>query len=103
MGRLEHDYLVFEWDDDKSQTNLAKHGLLLEDAINAYLDPYALTQTHQVVDGEQRWRTLGRVHNAVLLFIGHLLYDDELDREVVRLITVREATSQEERVYYDNH
>ncbi len=101
MGKVEFDFMVFEWDDNKNAINKTKHGLSFETAISAFFDENCLTLTDFVKDGEQRWRTLGRLSNKmIILFVGHLVYDDELGREVIRIITARQATKHEERDYY---
>lgn len=102
MGRLDHDYIIFEWDDNKSASNLKKHGLAFEEVIGAFYDTRALTQRHQIVDGEVRYRTLGMVDGITILFVGHLSYDNKIGVEVVRIITARQATPKERRIYYDH-
>ncbi len=67
--------------------------------MQAFFDDNCITKTDFVKDGEQRWKTLGMVNGVLLLFVGHLLYDDE-DKEVVRIITARKATSHERKEYY---
>ncbi len=34
MGKVEFDFMVFEWDDNKNAINKTKHGLSFETAIN---------------------------------------------------------------------
>ena len=103
MTKIEYDYLVFLRDDKKNKINPAKHGIAFEDAVPVFFNDYVLTQSHSIVEGEQRWRTLGRMKDTVILFIGHLIYDDEMDREVIRIITVRQATPTEEKIYYGHY
>ncbi len=104
MAIIEKDYgyVTFEWHDEKEQKNIAKHKLSFETAHLAFFDPNALTAPHQVVDGEERWRTLARIGDTfVILFIGHL-YDTDEDKEYIKIITARQATNEEQREYYDN-
>lgn len=101
MSIVEFDYIVFEWDDNKNASNKIKHGLSFETALFAFFDEKSITLTDFVKDGEQRWKTLGKLPNdSIILFIGHLVYDDETGREVIRIITARQATKNEEREYY---
>lgn len=44
----------FEWDPDKAEFNLRKHGVSFEVASRAFLDPRALTVLDRVERGEQR-------------------------------------------------
>lgn len=61
-----------------------------------------LTKPHKIVGDEQRWKTLGIAYDTVVVFIGHLSYDDNSQREVIRIITARKATPAEGREYYAN-
>lgn len=45
MGRIEHKYYAFEWDDAKNLSNQKKHGLSFETAVNAFFDEHCLTVT----------------------------------------------------------
>lgn len=104
MAIIERDYgyIAFEWHDQKEQTNISKHNLSFETAHLAFFDPQALTSPHQIVDGEQRWRTLARVGDTfVILFVGHL-YDTDEEKEYIKIITARQASAEEERDYYAN-
>ncbi len=103
MGRIEHKYYAFEWDDAKNLSNQKKHGLSFETAVNAFFDEHCLTAMDVVQDGEQRWKTLGQVDGAMVLFIGHVIFDENEEREVIRLITARQATKDEQRGYYANY
>ena len=40
------------------------------------------------------------IDGCVVVFVGHLTHYDDKDTEVVRIITARKATKQEEREYY---
>ncbi len=33
----------FEWDEEKAQANLRKHGVSFEDAIQVFADPFAMS------------------------------------------------------------
>ena len=104
MGRIEYDYIVFEWDDNKNISNQEKHGLSFETALTIFFDSNCLTKMDFVQDGEQRWKTLGMLADTmVILFVGHVVFDDKLGREVVRIITARRATPHEEKSYYVGH
>ena len=98
--QLDFDYIRFEWDISKNTSNQTKHGLSFELAIYAFFDEQGFSERHQIVDGEQRWRTLGMIDGCVVVFVGHLIHYDDKDTEVVRIITARTATKQEEREYY---
>lgn len=101
---IDYDYIVFQWDKQKDVSNLLKHGLSFAVAHRAFFDKNAVTQLHQVVDGEQRWKTLGMIENTIIVFIGHLVFEDDQDREVIRIIAARKADRREiEEYYHGNH
>lgn len=103
MAVKDYDFIYFEWDDNKSQSNENKHGLNFETAHYAFFDPQILSIPDEPVDGEQRWRTIARLADSfVALYIGHL-YDVDDDKEYVRIITARQATPHEQEAYYANH
>ena len=52
----------------------------------------------RVVEGEERWRTLGRIGAEVVVVVAHT-YRSEGDDEIIRLISGRKATPRERRIY----
>lgn len=102
MPRIDYGHTTFEWDDAKNTSNKLKHKVSFEAALTVFFDQNHLTQTDFVKDGEQRWRTVGMAENTLILFIGHLVYDDD-GTEVIRIITARKATAHERKEYYGNH
>lgn len=90
--------LIFEWDPEKARTNLAKHGIAFDLAIQVFDDPDAISDMERVVDGEQRWRTVGRIGFTTVLFVGHTWVDDD-GQIYVRVITARKATKHEIKGY----
>ncbi|MGP8244937.1 MAG: BrnT family toxin [Bryobacteraceae bacterium] len=87
----------FEWDEDKSRRNLAKHKVSFETARLAFDDPQVRSAKDRVVEGEERWQTMGMVSGTVLL-VAHT-YRDEAGDEVIRLISARKAVARERREY----
>ena len=88
----------FDWDDKKYAINRRKHGIDFGTASLVFDDPLHLLTLDRVVDGEQRWRTIGMAAGVMLLVVVHTLEDDE----VVRIISARKAEAHERRRYeYD--
>lgn len=90
--------MVFEWDDDKAVSNLAKHGVSFELAREVWNDPLHVILPDGVVGREQRWHAIGQVGAVVVLVVvhSHPVPDDE-DR--IRIISARKATKHERRRY----
>jgi len=86
--------LEFEWDSEKARLIAEKHGLDMESVKRMFADPFRVVQYDEAHSGlEDRWQTLGVV-NGVLF----AAYTER--EEKIRIITAREATPEERRVYY---
>lgn len=85
----------FQWDDDKSRSNVRKHGVSFDEAMTVFYDPLSITipdPDHSI--GECRFLQLGISRQNRLLVISHT------DREkCIRLINARLATSYERKMY----
>jgi hypothetical protein len=90
--------LKFEWDEDKNLSNYRKHGVFFETATLVFDDPDFVMIRDRMVDGEERWQTIGRVRGLLLLLVVHTLVDTE-NEENVRMISAREVTAGERRRY----
>lgn len=78
----------FEWDREKANANLRKHGVSFEEAVTVFYDPLATTfpdPDHSV--GQWRFVTFGYSSHDRLLVVAHSEGDDAL-----RIISARLAT-----------
>ena len=83
-----------EWDPDKADINLQKHGVHFSDAEAVLFDPNALSFEDTTAQGEQRFVVIGMDHLWRLLVV---IYTDR-DKSV-RLISARPATRSERHKY----
>jgi len=90
----------FEWEENKNRSNVAKHKVSFETAIAVFDDQHALSILDRIVNGEERWQTLGMIA-GILLIVAHT-WRDEDGAEVIRLISARKATPSERRAYAEN-
>ena len=88
-------HMEIEWDSDKADSNLKKHGVSFEEAATALLDPMALAQEDAASEGEQRWVLIGMSAQMRLLTVVYTLRRQ--DR--VRLISARKAARKEAKYY----
>ncbi|MFT4114123.1 BrnT family toxin [Silvibacterium sp.] len=88
----------YEWDERKNESNRHKHGIGFELAVEVFDDPMARSAHDRVVDGEERWQTIGMVRGVMLLLVAHTVREED-GAELVRLISARKATRGEWRVY----
>jgi uncharacterized DUF497 family protein len=91
----------FSWDEEKNRKNLRDHGIAFPAARPVFFDPYRITDEDSVVEGEQRWRTIGIAGDAAILLVVHLEMDFEGDL-YVRMISARGATPVERYEYEQN-
>jgi uncharacterized protein len=93
-------FMEFEWDENKNRKNKNKHGVRFEVASLVFHDPFLISVPDQDdQEGEERWRSIGVVDD-VTLFIAHTWREDTNGKEIIRIISARAATPQEERQYY---
>ncbi|MGE5157446.1 MAG: BrnT family toxin [Gemmatimonas sp.] len=81
----------FEWDESKSEANLAKHGIDFEDAIEIFDGPILLRRSDR--NDEERWVAIGSLGKRffALIFTRR--------GNVIRIISARRARTHEERDY----
>ena len=104
MVRLHED---FEWDDEKAEINLRKHGVSFEDAAavlaDAEGDVYHLDLDDPAhADGEDRFVTYAAMPDdrSVVVIISWTDRSTE-DEKVTRIISARIANKRERRFYAD--
>jgi len=95
VERDDADEKEFDWDDDKAEANRKKHGVTFKEAATVFQDPLSLT----IPDPRHSWGEVRNLHIG-LSTEGRLLmvvYTEE--GSTIRLISSREATRQERRIY----
>ena len=88
----------FDWDPAKDRLNQKRHGLSFEFALEVFDDPFNQTFFDRTKDGEDRYWTVGRLGNLVVIVVVHTL-PGEFEEEVIRIISARKATPRERRFY----
>jgi uncharacterized DUF497 family protein len=87
--------LRFEWDWKKAESNLKKHGVSFGEAMTVFGDTLSLTIADELHSAqEQRWVLVGLSNRGRLLVVVHIERGVE-----IRIISAREATAKERRVY----
>lgn len=87
----------FEWDEQKAQQNLEKHGISFEEAATIFGDPFSLTidaPLHSI--DEKRCVTLSYSEAQRLLIVVQNRGDN------IRIISARAATRRERKTYEQN-
>ncbi len=93
----------FTWDPAKAKSNVRKHGIWFEDAVQVFADPFREMRLDRIEGGEERWQTVGVVNGITVLLVAHTMVslDDGID--LVRIISARRAEPRERRRYEDSH
>ena len=93
--------MIFTWDPAKAASNIEKHGVSFDDAKEVFSDPLHLSILDQRFSYlEERWITIGKIKRHKLLVVANLFFNDD-GEEVVRIISAREATKNEQHQYED--
>jgi uncharacterized DUF497 family protein len=87
------DGLYFEWD-EANVDHVARHDVTVDEAEEAAADPKRIGIPAHEVDEEERWALLGATESDRVLFVVFTKRD-----KAIRVITARDATSQERRRY----
>ena len=91
--------MKFEWDPNKEAINIRKHGISFEQAAYVFADPFSLSMfDEEHSDKEDRWVLLGKSNNETILVVIHT-YRTRDNEEIVRIISARKATKNEEKTY----
>jgi uncharacterized protein len=88
----------FEWDANKAQINLEKHGIRFEVAGAVFFDPDRITANDDRGDyGEDRFLTVGKTQDGVLVVVTTMRDAGQ----TTRIISARKANKRERRIYDD--
>ena len=92
LENYNHDSILgFEWDSEKSKSNLAKHGLDFEDASAIFYVPVLLHRSDR--NNEERWIAIGSLDEKLITVVF------SRRKSFIRIISARRARKNEEREY----
>jgi uncharacterized protein len=84
----------FEWDEQKNQSNLAKHGFDFADASRIFDLPMIVELDDREDYGSDRWVGTGLLNSRVVVIVY-----TEPDAQIIRIISLRKALSHERKQY----
>lgn len=88
----------FDWDEQKAWSNEQKHGVSFEEAQAVFYDENArIFDDPEHSQNEDRYILLGVSDSLRLLVVCHVYRQND---EVIRIISVRKATKQEQQQYW---
>jgi uncharacterized protein len=84
----------FEWDEEKNQINIHKHGFDFTDAWEIFTMPVLIAVDEREDYGEDRWIGIGllRTTTVVVVYV-------ERFQDVIRIISLRKALAHERNEY----
>lgn len=87
--------MKFEWDDEKAQANMEKHGVSFGEATEVFYDPNALTGEDDMHSGDEyRFFIIGYSANRLLFSVYAERHED-----IIRIISARKPTAAERELY----
>jgi uncharacterized DUF497 family protein len=89
--------LRIEWDENKNRANRHKHGISFEEAETVFADDHALLIADpEHSDNEDRFILLGMSSSLRIMVVCHCY---RVQDDVIRIITARKATREEQDGY----
>ncbi|MGL5083308.1 MAG: BrnT family toxin [Microcoleaceae cyanobacterium] len=87
--------MQFDWDENKAERNLSKHGVSFEEAKTVFDDPlYVDFYDPDHSEDEERYLIVGQSSRGQLLIVSYTERGD-----AIRLISAREVTRTEREAY----
>jgi uncharacterized DUF497 family protein len=80
----------------------ASSGVDFQTAQSIFDDPGCVTFVERTKDGEPRWHALGFADSLILLVVVHT-YRETGSTEIIRIISARQATRHERKLYEAAH
>lgn len=86
----------FEWDEQKNNDNVRKHGLDFADGKELFKgkQPFLVAADLEDEYGEQRWHGIGMIQGRIVVAVF-----TEPEPDVIRFISLRKATQEERNAY----
>jgi uncharacterized DUF497 family protein len=87
--------LIFQWDVEKADSNLRKHGVSFDEAASVFADPLSITISDAIHSAtEDRLVTIGESATGRIIVVAHTERD-----HTIRIISARMSTRRERRDY----
>ena len=90
----EREDIDFEWDSQKADANLEKHGVSFPEACEVFFDPFVYAMDAKDLDDEARETAIGLTRKWRLLYVAYVWRNLAL-----RLVSARKATRTGRKIY----
>ncbi|MGD9562111.1 MAG: BrnT family toxin [Pyrinomonadaceae bacterium] len=92
--------LIFEWDIRKERLNINKHGVTFDEAKSIFADENLLTFKDDFhSEAEDRFLSIGLSTDVKILLVVHTEIGRNSNEILIRLISARKATRNEQKRY----
>lgn len=88
--------MLFEWDNNKNQANIIKHGICFDTAKLVFGDNNKVISHNRTVENEERLQVIGSIAGLLVVMVVFTPRNGN-----VRIISARKA-NKKERVIYEN-
>jgi len=88
--------MALEWDNEKNQTNILKHGIDFVDAYKIFENPIITKIDMRIDYKEKRWIGIGKLEKVIVV----LVYTKR--GKNIRIISIRKANKIERKIYNEN-
>ena len=85
----------FDWDTDKNQFNILKHGIDFHDTVEIFIHPMVIKEDTRKNYGERRWISIGRLKDITVVVVFTVRIN------TIRIISARKANLKERKKYYE--
>ncbi len=90
--------MEFEWDENKNHSNIIKHSINFETAIEAFNDPFATIKFDRNINNELRLHLIAKIRNTIIVLVVFTKRNHKF-----RIISVRKANKKERNEYYEKN
>lgn len=84
----------FDWNEEKNQSNIRKHGIDFNDATEVFFHPMLNKADTRERYGEERWVGIGLMQSIIIVIVYV-----ENETNTIRIISARKATRREAKFY----
>lgn len=86
--------MIFEWDEQKNQLNIHKHGVSFDQAKEIFALKTTVFIGDEVIDHEMRWKAIGTMNGYRYIMVVHTYHSDD-GEEYIRIISARKLGKNE--------
>lgn len=87
--------MKFEWDENKREINILKHGIDFVDAQKIFYYDTVTIEDSRFNYGEQRFIAIGLLNSKIIVVV----YTER--KNIIRIISARKATKNEQQIYFN--